>query len=55
MVSRANPAATHGWVYKLETGEVFEYDPHQGQFLPLIETSHTDRAAAERAAKRALA
>lgn len=25
----------HGWVYKLETGEVFNYDPEQGQFLPL--------------------
>jgi carbonic anhydrase len=25
----------HGWVYKLETGEVFAYSPDQGQFLPL--------------------
>ena len=25
----------HGWVYKLETGEVFEFDPEVGQFLPL--------------------
>ncbi|MBO0701075.1 MAG: carbonic anhydrase, partial [Zavarzinella sp.] len=25
----------HGWVYKLETGQVFAYDPAQGQFLPL--------------------
>lgn len=25
----------HGWVYKVETGEVFEYDPDQGQYLPL--------------------
>lgn len=25
----------HGWVYKLETGAVFYYDPEQGQFLPL--------------------
>jgi carbonic anhydrase len=25
----------HGWVYKIETGEVFAYDPVKGQFLPL--------------------
>jgi len=25
----------HGWVYKIETGEVFAYDPEQEQFLPL--------------------
>jgi carbonic anhydrase len=25
----------HGWVYKLETGEVFAFDPSEGQFLPL--------------------
>jgi carbonic anhydrase len=25
----------HGWVYKIETGEVFAYDPLLGQFLPL--------------------
>ncbi len=25
----------HGWVYKIETGEVFAYDPQLGQFLPL--------------------
>lgn len=25
----------HGWVYKLETGEVFAYDPDEGQFRPL--------------------
>jgi carbonic anhydrase len=25
----------HGWVYKLETGEVFEFDPAAGQFVPL--------------------
>lgn len=27
----------HGWVYKIETGEVFAYDPEVGQFTPLIE------------------
>jgi carbonic anhydrase len=25
----------HGWVYKLETGEVFEFDPATGQFAPV--------------------
>jgi carbonic anhydrase len=25
----------HGWVYKIETGEVFNYDPVTGQFLSL--------------------
>jgi carbonic anhydrase len=27
----------HGWVYKIETGEVFAYDPDRGQFLPITE------------------
>ncbi len=27
----------HGWVYKIETGEIFAYDPERGQFLPLTE------------------
>lgn len=26
----------HGWVYKIETGEVFSYDPTQGQFMRLV-------------------
>ena len=25
----------HGWIYKIETGEVFGYDPERGQFLPI--------------------
>lgn len=25
----------HGWIYSIETGEVFYYDPAVGQFLPL--------------------
>ena len=25
----------HGWVYKIETGEVFAYDPPSAQFLPM--------------------
>jgi carbonic anhydrase len=28
----------HGWVYKIETGEVFTFDPAQGQFVLLRET-----------------
>lgn len=35
----------HGWVYKLETGEVFEFDPTTGQFAPV-----DDRTAAATAA-----
>lgn len=27
----------HGWVYKIETGEVFAYDPSQGQYVPLAQ------------------
>ena len=27
----------HGWVYKIETGEVFAFDPERGQFLPIEE------------------
>jgi carbonic anhydrase len=27
----------HGWVYKIETGEVFAYDPERGQFVPVKE------------------
>lgn len=25
----------HGWVYKIETGEVFSYEPSSGQFRPI--------------------
>ncbi len=32
----------HGWVYKFETGQVFSFDPRQGQFLPI------DKAVARR-------
>jgi carbonic anhydrase len=28
-----------GWVFKIETGEVFGYDPEQGQFAPLAPES----------------
>ena len=33
----------HGWVYKFETGEVFAYDPEEGQFLPLSAAVGGDR------------
>ena len=33
----------HGWTYKFETGQVFEYDAQQGQFLPIGETSSAPR------------
>lgn len=29
----------HGWVYKIETGQVFAFDPECGQFVSLSETS----------------
>lgn len=29
----------HGWVFKIETGEVFAFDPNRGQFLPLADQS----------------
>jgi carbonic anhydrase len=29
----------HGWVYDLETGEVYAYQPNEGQFVPLAEAS----------------
>jgi carbonic anhydrase len=27
----------HGWIYKIETGEVFAFDPANGQFVPLAD------------------
>jgi carbonic anhydrase len=27
----------HGWVYKIESGQVFAYDPQRGQFVPVAE------------------
>ncbi|MBX9580063.1 MAG: carbonic anhydrase [Gemmataceae bacterium] len=32
----AGAVKLHGWVYKMETGQVFAYDPQAGQFLPLL-------------------
>ncbi len=31
----AKTLTLHGWVYKFETGEVFAFDPDEGQFLAL--------------------
>jgi carbonic anhydrase len=31
----------HGWVYKIGTGEVFGYDPEEGQYRPLGEVDST--------------
>lgn len=37
----------HAWVYKIETGQVFAYDPQRGQFLPIseVETNGVPRNA----------
>jgi carbonic anhydrase len=32
----------HGWLYDLATGEVFAYEPKEGQFVPLHEASMDD-------------
>lgn len=29
----------YGWVYKFETGEIFQYDEHQQQFVPLTRST----------------
>ncbi|MFO0890366.1 MAG: carbonic anhydrase [Isosphaeraceae bacterium] len=34
----------HGWVYKIETGEVFSYDAASGQFVPVAEHKTGDWA-----------
>ena len=44
IVGQAHPQAAmaagelklHAWVYKMETGEVFAYDPASGQYNPLL-------------------
>lgn len=38
----------HGWVYKIETGEVFAYDLASGQFVPLAEYKYPDSEEAVR-------
>ncbi|MCC6980040.1 MAG: carbonic anhydrase [Candidatus Melainabacteria bacterium] len=32
----------HAWVYKIETGTVFYYDPKEGQFEPLTQSSQVE-------------
>ncbi len=32
-----NELNLHGWTYKIETGDVFSYQPDHGQFLPLTD------------------
>lgn len=38
----------HGWVYKIETGEVFAYDLTSGQFVPLAQYHYEPSEAAVR-------
>ena len=38
----------HGWVYKIETGEVFAYDLESGQFVPLAEYKYPEGETAAR-------
>jgi carbonic anhydrase len=42
----------HGWVYKLESGEVFAYDPVAEEFLPLTPNSAATPIAVARATTR---
>jgi carbonic anhydrase len=35
----AGTVLLHGWVYKFETGEVFSFDPEEGQFVPVEKAS----------------
>jgi carbonic anhydrase len=43
----------HGWIYKLETGEVFAFDPDERQFAPVVRANGTDVAARVRPANAA--
>lgn len=38
----------HGWVYKIETGEVFAYDLASGQFVPVAQYQYPQRDEATR-------
>jgi carbonic anhydrase len=33
----------HAWIYKIETGQIFAYDPEKGQFLPITDEQEADR------------
>jgi len=38
----------HGWVYKIETGEVFAYDPVKSQFVPIAKYDYLQEESAGR-------
>jgi carbonic anhydrase len=38
----------HGWVYKIQTGEVFAYNLENGQFVPLAEYKYPESEASVR-------
>ncbi|HUQ90893.1 MAG TPA: carbonic anhydrase [Bryobacteraceae bacterium] len=38
----------HGWIYEIETGEVFAFDVGSGQFVPIAEYKIPKREAAKR-------
>jgi carbonic anhydrase len=38
----------HAWVYKIETGQVFAYDPQAGQYEPLVRSDECAEAAMPR-------
>ncbi len=38
----------HGWVYKIETGEVFAYDFNDGQFVPIAQYEQSASAGTRR-------
>jgi carbonic anhydrase len=44
----------HAWIYKMETGEVFAYDPATGQFAPLVHDGKAEPAAPPRIEPAAL-
>jgi carbonic anhydrase len=35
----------HGWIYKIQTGQVFSYQEEEGQFLPLTEVQNVSKQA----------
>lgn len=41
----------HGWVYKFETGQVFAYNPSQGQFVPILELQRTGHEEARKSGR----
>jgi carbonic anhydrase len=51
----AGTLALHGWVYKIETGEVFAYERESGQFQPLAGTAPHERPAEDEGRERRIA